>query len=642
MGEAVPLLSLKAIARTFSGAAPTFALSHVDLEVVAGDFVAVVGPSGGGKSTLLNIIGLLDIPTGGEYRIADVPTQDLSELDRARIRRDQFAFIFQSFHLLDRRPVVDSVELGMLYQTTTPQSRRMRALEALSQVGLSDRAHHLAAELSGGERQRVAIARALASQAPIVIADEPTGNLDTVNSGQIMRLLRQLNATGTTVILVTHSPDIAAEASRVITIRDGTVVAHEPTPGSPRVPQGAGPSITQRESRPLTPTRGRLRHVRDILVDATASLRSRGGRTSRLAAAVGIGVALFVGTLGISASASTQVSGAFDAHTNRDVTASWNGSLATLLSNRERASMLKRLSTISGVDAVGIMTGTGQVTAQAGLARPKFDVDGFSITPDTAIAARLSVHWATDHRPRLGIGEVLIGRALAKKIELGPLEGTPIILVNNAPMTVAGVIETSPRFPQLLGGVVSPSTSLDAEARNQQQAVILTRPGAAQQVARQAPLVVYPYDTAKVAIDAPADPASLRIRVQQDLQFALLALTGIALLAAIAGLTNSMTASVLERTHEFGLRRAVGATSQQVRNLVLAEATLVGTVGGVLGLAVGLGGIVIITLIQQWSPVFDLILAPVAVVGGILVGISSGAISARRAANIQPQEALRS
>lgn len=638
LGSTVPLLQLRSVRRTYPAIASTHALQQINLDIRAGEFVAIEGPSGGGKSTLLNIIGLLDTPSSGTYSIAGVDAGDLSETESARLRLSTFAFIFQSFHLLDRRPVIDSVELGLFYRGTDPHDRRTRALAALGQVGLSHRAYHQAAALSGGERQRAAIARALASEAPIIIADEPTGNLDSENSRQVMASLHALHNTGATIILVTHSPEIASEASRRVTICDGRII--EDTATSASTPTRSTEHMVAPSGRPST--QGSLgRRIRDVFHDARASIRSTAGRTAGLAAAIGIGVALFVGTLGMSASAATQVSSAFDAHANRDVTVNWNTAVTADTTDKERTTLIERLNTLSGVDAAGLLTSIGQTHTQATRTRPSFDVDGFTITPETATAGRLSIRWASHQHQEIRVGETLVGQALAKKIDLGPLEGTPVILVNNAPTTVVGIIEKSPRFPELLGGITLPATPEAQAAATQQRAVLLTRPGAAQQVARQAPLVIYPYNTSQLQVDAPADPSTLRVRVQQELQATLLAFTIIALLAAAAGLANSMTNAVLERKHEFGLRRAVGATRTQVRNLVLTEATLIGAIGGLLGLLIGLAGILIITVVQRWSPVFDLTLAPAAVAGGILVSLCSGALAAHRAARIQPHQALR-
>ncbi|MFP3466204.1 ATP-binding cassette domain-containing protein [Leifsonia sp. SIMBA_070] len=629
------LIELESISRRYPGRGSVLALDGVDLTIDEGDFVAIEGPSGGGKSTLLNIIGMLDAPTAGSYRIGGVATDSLVSDDTAKMRSQNFAFIFQGFHLLDRRPVVDSVELGLLYRGVPPAERRKRALTALGDVGLGHRSHHMAANLSGGERQRVAIARALASQAPIVVADEPTGNLDSHNSAQIVENLRRLHRSGATIVLVTHSPEIASVASRRIVVRDGRIEAQ----GSSKAALVGKPPGADRTSAPGSPSRLR---GRDLVSDALRAVRSRMGRTAGLAAAVGVGVALFVGTLGVSGTANAQVSDAFDAVANRDVTVSWNSGDPSNQGEAEVAELPTRLKALNGVDEAGLVAGLGQTIVRAADTRPSFDVDGYAMTTSLPAAARMKVIWAPRHGPELDSDEVLIGATLADKLQLGPLEMTPSILVNDHPADVVGVIEQSPRFPQFLGTVMHGPGTVTGIQGAHIQAVLLTQSGAAQQVARQAPLVINPYDVGALDVDAPTDPVTLRNHVQGGLQSTLLALTAISLLASALGLTNSMVMSVLERKHELGLRRAVGARSRHVGALVLTESVITGTVGGLGGLVVGLAGILAITVAEHWSPVFDLALAPAAVGGGVLVGALGGLVAAKRAAAIAPHEALRS
>jgi putative ABC transport system ATP-binding protein len=224
-----PLIALRGITKTYgSGTAAFQALRGVDLDIELGEFVAVMGPSGSGKSTVMNLIGCLDTPTGGSYRFQDVAVETLSRDQRALLRRHHLGFVFQGFHLLARTSALENVELPLLYRGEGTRKRRENARRALAQVGLSGWDWHTPGELSGGQQQRVAIARAIVTEPALLLADEPTGNLDSERSREIMALLSDLQREhGITVVMVTHEPDMAAYASRIVHFRDGVIEADE-------------------------------------------------------------------------------------------------------------------------------------------------------------------------------------------------------------------------------------------------------------------------------------------------------------------------------------------------------------------------------------------------------------------------------
>lgn len=215
------LIELRDITRSFPGPPEVQALKAVNLSINEGDYVSIIGPSGSGKSTMLNILGLLDRPTVGEYRIDGVVTGTLSEDERAAVRARRIGFVFQSFHLMPRRTVLDNVLMPMLYSGVPRAEREERARQTLRRVGLEHRVDFLPATLSGGERQRVAVARAVVSAPSVLLADEPTGNLDGATSGEVMTLFDELRADGLTLVVITHDPAVAARASRRVRIADG-------------------------------------------------------------------------------------------------------------------------------------------------------------------------------------------------------------------------------------------------------------------------------------------------------------------------------------------------------------------------------------------------------------------------------------
>jgi putative ABC transport system ATP-binding protein len=218
-----PVVIVEGLSKVFPGPPEVEALRPCSFVIGAGEFVAITGPSGSGKTTLLSLLGLLDTPTSGSYLLDGFDVADLSDNQRAAVRARLIGFVFQAFHLIGYRSVVDNVELGLLYQGIGGRERRRLALEHVERVGLTSRKDALCSQLSGGEKQRVAIARTLIRRPALVLCDEPTGNLDTANSDAILEILEALNAEGLSVLVITHDPTVAARAHRNLTIRDGIV-----------------------------------------------------------------------------------------------------------------------------------------------------------------------------------------------------------------------------------------------------------------------------------------------------------------------------------------------------------------------------------------------------------------------------------
>ena len=629
------LIEVRGARRTYS--APrrpdVEALRGIDLDIESGEFVAVVGPSGGGKSTLLNILGLLDDLTEGTYLLEGEEILASDGRRASRVRARTIGFVFQAFHLLEARPAVDSVELSLLYQGVPRVVREQKALDAIATVGLGESAQQSTSTLSGGQRQRIAIARAIASDSTLILADEPTGNLDSVAAARILDELERMNQDGATVIVATHSPEVAARARRVIRIADGRLTSD--VTSSAAHPRRAE---TSRGNRDRPAWAGRRIRGTDLLRDAWASVMSRRVQTIGQGLAVAIAVALTITTLGLSASAEAQVAATFDAHLNREVSATWS---TAVRNSPPLDAVPERVEALSGVEAAAVVVSLSVSTvatfAEARQIRPHV------VIGDIAQAARLSVDEAPGHHGALRAGEAYVGDLLAHDLRLSSIAAAPTITIDGRSYVVAGIVTESSRLPLLRGEVMlGPRDDLTSNGPIDVTMLAVTTAGAAQQVARQLPAAVNPFQAEQIAVVAPTDSTELRGQIEQGVRATLTAFTVLALIVAIAALMNATLLSVNARRGEIGMRKALGARDRQVGALITVESAYIGVVGGAAGLGLGMAAILAVTVSQRWAPVFDVVLLPLAISVGLLVGAGGGGLAAIRAARLRPAENLRS
>ena len=646
------ILELSQVSKTYNPGAPgeVKALKTASLLIEQGDFVSITGPSGAGKSTLLNVLALLDPPTKGKYFIDDLDATKLSDSQLAALRAHTFSFVFQAFHLIDERTVTENVALGLMYSGDTAGSGEetaqitdtQRIEQALNFVGLTHKQHAKAVQLSGGERQRVAIARAIVAANPVLVADEPTGNLDSANSRSVMRVLDKLNQSGTTVIVVTHDPKVAAHAKTRIEVHDGVVTVPESESSKPLKP--AKTTHAAQGKKPKTSSK--KTSLRAILADAGRTITAKPAASGALIAGVLLAVALALATVGISEAARAQVSQLFDAARNQRVAVSVpepkqltkDGSV-----KQASTTTLMRLKRIPGVERAQIYSNHGNqnISLTSDTKGQNFDVLGATDpnVPGLEIEGKESTKTSGI---KLGPGQVLVGRGIANNLELGPVDASPVVWIANKAYVVVGVISDSGLDASIMNAVVMRETDAVAVgATNAVTAEIRTRPGAAQLVAQQAPIALDPYTGENAHVDAPEDPKTMRQSVESNVRTMLVTLTAVSLLAAVLMLTNSTATAVSRRSGEFGLRRAMGARRWQIAALVTAESAIVGLIGGVIGTFTAVVVIISTVLVRHWQPVLDLRLLPVGIIGGMVVGLVGCLLAVRRAAGVSPADALR-
>lgn len=635
-------LHLEALDRTYPGPVPVRALRQATLTIEQGDFLAIEGPSGAGKSTLLNQLALLDTPTGGEYFIDGEPTSTLGDSERARARAATFGFVFQSFHLIAHRTSLENVLLGMTYQGAEPAEAYERAEQALKFVGLSHRRDLAVGQLSGGERQRVAIARAISAGAPVLLADEPTGNLDTASSNAIMDVLEALSARGTTVVVVTHNPEVAARASRRIRVVDGEV--------SESLVSGVLPAgVNAGEFQEATDRRPSRVAPRMMLHDVAQALLAEPSRTLRLVSVVVLAVALTLTMMGLAYSARYQVADTFDASLNRRVgmgiSATDASAGAMEEAQRSSSEALARLAGIEGVEEVLAVSSHQDLSVTTDPSLASTSTHLYGMRAGTAVDHLLGVEGAAsgfDLQVGLKPGQALIGSGAAESMGLGPLEASPTVWVEGVPFEVVGIIRDAGLRSEMLSAVVvsqeqaaqfSPATEAGVE--------LWVRPGAAQVVGTVSAVAWLPTYAEEVNTVAPPDPQGMRAELEANVRTILLTLTVVSVLVGLLTLSNAMNTAVQAREGELALRRAMGARRGHLRLLIAGESVLVGLVGGLAGSVVGILAVLGVTIAQRWQPVIEPLSIPLGVLLGLITGLVASLIAAGRASKIDPAAVLR-
>ena len=650
-----PILELHEIRKSFPmGDERVIILKGISLKIHAGEFVAIMGPSGSGKSTLMNIMGLLDRPDSGSFLLNGKEVQGLSEGDLAVARRESLGFVFQQFHLLPRLSALENVSLPLLYSIRSMPSGPGTTL--LKRVGLENRVHHNPAQLSGGQQQRVAIARALIHQPEIILADEPTGNLDSKSSGEILGLLKDLNAEGMTVILVTHEPEVAAAAERIITIRDGLIESDE-TRDSARTPVST-PSAIQKPRPSLEPNGNRFV---ELFKQATRTLIANKLRTVLSTLGVLIGVAAVIAMLAIGKGAqeaietqlsslgsnlvsvrpaSIRIGGVSmesdwlkitrdDAEALQKSIASVKRTGSVVQANNQRVAYLEKNSATQ-------VFGTQPIYARMHALIPT--IGRYFTDEESQQRALVAVIGATVSRNLFGtenpVGKTLkVNKIPLRVIGLLPEKGASSFGDRDDQIHVPLQTAMSRLFGKSFLDFIEVEIEKGADMEAAQTKI--------DEVLRSRHDIPPSQTEEAFRIFNMADIQSALTETSRTLSLLLLVIAGISLLVGGIGIMNIMLVSVTERTREIGLRKAIGGTAADILLQFMVEAAAIGVIGGILGVAVGSAAAILVSVVAGWTTSISLPAVFGSFVFSSMIGMIFGLWPARRAAQLNPIDALK-
>ncbi len=636
------LLSLRNVTRAYrSGENEIRALNDLSLEIHAGEFVAIMGQSGSGKSTLMHILGCLDRPSSGVYRVAgrDVAGMDADQL--ASLRRNIFGFVFQRYNLLPTETAVENVEIPAIYAGLSQAQRRRRAIELLAELGLSDRTSHRPAELSGGQQQRVSIARALINNARVILADEPTGALDSKSGREVLELLSELHRRGTTVILITHDANVAAYAKRVIRLHDGRII--EDTTAAERV-KDSEPS--QDYGRELAP----FESVREAVHMALRSLRVNLFRTALTLLGVIIGVAAVVSMLAIGEGSKKDILDRIqNMGTNllviRPGGEGFRSSEITTLTLEDA----KAIENLPGI-AAAVPERQTRATLRYGNRDYGTQIQG---TDANFVKAR---DWKMARGVFLGSDDVnsyapviVLGKTVVDNLFPGADPLGKYVLVKNTPFQVIGVLwpKGASSWGQDMDDValIPLSTGYLHVFGKRFLSSITIKVEQSDQVASAETAITELLKARHLQQDFQIRNTASLLEAVSETQNTLTVLLGsvaaISLLVGGIGVMNIMLVSVTERTREIGIRMATGARARDILLQFNIESMVVCCIGGLLGVALGSGTAYAVRLLELKS-VLTPFPAIVAFSCALVTGLVFGYLPARKAAKLDPVAALAS
>ncbi|AKU13833.1 Macrolide export ATP-binding/permease protein MacB [Azoarcus sp. CIB] len=639
-----PLIELSGVTKTFrTGELAVEVLHGIDLTIYPGEFVAIVGSSGSGKSTLMNILGCLDRPTTGTYRFMGRDVAGFERDELARLRRETFGFVFQSYNLIGGASARENVEVPAVYSGMPPAERHARAIELLTTLGLGERTTNRPSQLSGGQQQRVSIARALMNGGRVILADEPTGALDSKSGAEVMQLLRELSAAGHTIILITHEREVAEQAQRIIEIRDGNVVS-DPGPRPPVAPEpDFAPHIdrTSQLSDVVEATRTALRALRANLFRAALTLLG-----------IVIGVAAVIAMLAIGDGAKQDVIDRISAMgtnllTVRPGAPNQRGRDTTATLVREDVEAIVELPNVLAAvpeQSTGVTVRYGNADHRTSATATGAD---YTIARDWPVA-RGTFFSAADERRYATVATV--GQTVAKALFGDEDPIGKYVLVNNLVFQVVGVMGPMGATPwgsdqDDVIFVPFSTGSLRLTGQRHLRSAIVAVEDVEQiddtQEAVRALLQTRHSGIEDFQIRNMAQVIESASETQNTLTVLLGTVAAISLLVGGIGVMNIMLVSVTERTREIGIRMATGARMKNILQQFLIEALVVSALGGLIGVAVGLGAAAVIEAFDK-PVVYSL--PPVLLAFGcaFATGLIFGYLPARKAARLDPVVALAS